>query len=77
MHFFRSEEHVKNWSRFDPETQDGIVPLKGLNELFSIEFFKRRLDPDYFVRQGEYIADFFPALKKIGKTGPFWLPPGM
>ena len=77
MHFFRSEEHLKSWAQFDPKNIDGMVPIRDLIELFSIKFFQKRLDPDYFLHQGEYIADFFPTLKKIGKTGPFWLPPGM
>lgn len=77
MHVFRSEEHLKNWAQFDSETQDGMVQLKDLVELFSIGFFQKRLEPDYFSHQGEYMADFFPTLKKIGKSGPFWIPPGM
>lgn len=74
MLFFRSEEHLRNWDRFDPETEDGIFPLPDLVKLFSIEFFRRRLDPDYVSRVPEYMGEFFATLKEIGKTGPFWLP---
>ena len=74
MHFFRSEEHLKNWAQFDPSTLDGMVPLKDLITLFSIEFFQKRLEPDYLSRLPEYMAGFFPALQQIGKTGSFWMP---
>jgi hypothetical protein len=74
MHFFRSEEHLKNWPHFDPSTREGMVPLKDLIALFSIDFFKKRLDPDYFSRLSEYIVGFFPMLQQIRKTGPFWIP---
>jgi hypothetical protein len=26
MNFFRPEEHIRNWIRFDPATADGIMP---------------------------------------------------
>jgi hypothetical protein len=74
MHFFRSEDHLKKWPHYKPETQEGIVPLSDLFKLFSINFFKKRLEPDYFLRVAEYMGDFFPALVQIGKTGPFWIP---
>ncbi|MFO7963633.1 MAG: hypothetical protein R6U50_06920 [Desulfobacterales bacterium] len=74
MHFFRSEEHLNNWAQFDPSTRDGIVPLTDLIALFSLDFFKRRLDPDYFSHLSEYMMGFIPRLQEIGKTGPFWLP---
>jgi hypothetical protein len=74
MHFFRSEEHLNNWTEFDPATRDGMVPLNDLVTLFSIEFFQKRLEPDYLSGLSEYIVGFFPALVQIGKTGAFWMP---
>ena len=74
MLFFRSEEHLRNWADFDAEKEDGIIPFPDLVKLFSIEFFRRRLDPDYISCMQEYLAEFFATLKEIGKTGPFWLP---
>ncbi len=35
MNLFRSEEHIRNWSRFDPAAEQGIVPLANLVQLFS------------------------------------------
>lgn len=74
MLFFRSEEHLRNWVDFNPETEEGIIPLPDLVKLFSIDFFRKRLEPDYISNMQEYIAGFFATLKEIGKTGPFWIP---
>jgi hypothetical protein len=76
MHFFRSEEHLEKWNQFDPATREGITPIQDLVDLFSIEFFQKRLEPDYFSHMNEYLMGFFPALIKIGKTGSFWMPQG-
>jgi hypothetical protein len=72
MTFFRSEEHLRNWAQFDPETKDGIIQLADLVKLFSSKLFRRRLDPDYLSRMREYGADFMSTLQEIGKVGPFW-----
>jgi len=74
MLFFRSEEHLRDWTDFDSEKEDGIIPLPDLVKLFSIEFFRRRLDADYVSRVPEYMGEFFATLKEIGKSGPFWVP---
>ena len=75
MNLFRSEEHLHNWSLFDPATEDGIIPLPDLVKLFSCELFRRRLDPDYFSQRLKYRTELFTALKEIGKIGPFWQQP--
>lgn len=75
MNFFRSEEHIRNWIRFDPTTEDGIVSLNDLVKLFSCEYFRRRLDPDYFSKRLEYRTEFLSTFKEIGKIGPFWQKP--
>ena len=72
MTFFRSEEHLRNWDQFDPATEEGIIPLNDLIQLFSGRMTRRRLDPDYFSHMHEYVVDFMVTLQKIGKTGPFW-----
>ena len=74
MVFFRSEEHLRNWADFSAEKEDGIIPLDDLLKLFSIEFFRRRLDVDYVSRIPEFMGEFFATLHEIGKTGPFWVP---
>ena len=72
MTFFRSEEHLRNWAQFDPSTEDGIIPLPDLVKLFSRNFFRRRLDPDYVSHIREYGPEFMSTLQEIGKTGPYW-----
>jgi hypothetical protein len=74
MVFFRSEEHLRNWADFTAEKEDGIIPLPDLVRLFSIDFFRKRLDADYVSRIPEYMGEFFATLHAIGKTGPFWVP---
>ena len=74
MHFFRSEEHLRNWADFSPEKEEGIISLPDLVRLFSPDFFRRRLDPDYISHMQEYIGGFLGTLAEIGKTGPYWLP---
>jgi hypothetical protein len=74
MHFFRSEEHLRNWADFSADKEEGTVPLPDLVKLFSCDFFRRRLDPDYISHMQEYAAGFLATLKEIGKTGPYWLP---
>jgi hypothetical protein len=73
MTFFRSEEHLRNWTQFDSSTGDGMIPLHDLMKLFSGQMFRRRLEPDYFSHMREYGADFISTLQGIGKTGPFWV----
>jgi hypothetical protein len=75
MHLFRSEGHVRNYDRFDPATDDGIIPLPDAVKLFSIQYFRRRMDPDYFSDRLNYRSEMFEVLKEIGKTGPFWRKP--
>ena len=75
MNFFRSEEHVRNWSHYDSETEDGLIPLNDLVKLFSCKYFRRRMDPNYFSNRLEYRAEFVSTLKEIGKTGAFWQKP--
>jgi len=75
MNLFRSEEHVRDSVHFDPATEDGIIPLLDLVKFFSCEYFRRRLDPDYFSQRLKYRTELFTTLKEIGKTGPFWEKP--
>ena len=75
MNLFRSEEHVRNWTRFEPETEDGIISLDDLVTLFSGSYFRKRLDPDWVSHSREYAIEMAGTLKKIGKTGPFWMRP--
>lgn len=72
MNLFRSEEHVRNWIGFKADTEEGINKLSDVAGLFSINFFTRRLDPDYASRMQEYMLELVGALKGMGS---FWHPP--
>jgi hypothetical protein len=76
MHLFRSEEDVRNWKGFKPGTEGGIVPLSQMLGLFSGNFFKRRMDPDYVSKMKEYEGEFLATIKEVGKERPFWMPKG-
>jgi hypothetical protein len=71
MNLFRSKEHVKKWSGFKAGTEEGILELPVLLELFSGDLFKRRLEPDYVSHFREYIDKFVAAVSGTGKK--FWL----
>jgi len=75
MNFFRSEEHVRNWARFDPATTEGIIPLLDLVKLFSGPYFRRRMDLDWVSRRQGYAREMIATMIEIGKTGPFWKKP--
>ena len=72
MNLFRSEEHIRGWSRFGKETEQGIVALESLVTLFSLDMFKKRLEPDYATRSRDYAKEFLAAVAELGKTRPFW-----
>jgi len=72
MNLFRSEEHVRNWSSYDPESADGIMPLADYATLFSTDLFRERLQPDYLLRLPQLMPQWFVGLAKLGKTGRFW-----
>jgi len=69
MNLFRSEEHTRNWSGFRADTAEGIIPLADLVQLFSGNYFRRRLDADWVSRSREYARELG---KEFAKRGPFW-----
>jgi hypothetical protein len=72
MNLFRSEEHIRNWKGYKPGTEGGIVALKDLAALFSLDFMRQRLDPDYVSRSGEHVGGFLSAVAEVAKKSPFW-----
>ena len=73
MHFFRSEEHLRNWAGFDEEKEGGIISLSDLVKLTSIDHFRKRLEPDY-ISHYLGIGEVMKRLQEIGKRDPYWLP---
>jgi len=47
MNLFRSEEHARNWARFNPEFEENLNPLTYWLERFAGERFRARSRPDY------------------------------
>ncbi len=74
MNLFRSEEHARNWSYYEPDSEDGIMPVADWARIFSGPLFRDRLHPDYLSRSGAGRAAFLQALADLGKTGDFWRP---
>ncbi len=72
MNLFQSEEHIRNWARFDPATEEGLLPLPDLAKAFSGNFFRKRLEPDYVSRSQEYLGKFLAEIAELAKTRPFW-----
>ena len=72
MNLFRSEEHIRNWAGFDPAAVEGIISLPDVAALFSGNFMRKRLEPDYVSRSREYLGEFFAKIAELAKTRPFW-----
>jgi hypothetical protein len=72
MNLFRSEEHVRKWSGFKLGTEEGLLPLLDMAEVFSGSLFTRRLDTDYVSHIHEYMMETGGLLKD---RGSFWEPP--
>ena len=75
MNLFRSEEHMRNWAQFNPDSAEASLPLNDEVTVFSTEAAKHRLDGDFISQwlrgQAGEIAE---AAQRLGKTGPFWTP---
>jgi hypothetical protein len=72
MTFFRSEEHLRNWAQFDAEKAGGIISLPDLVKLFSGNYFRRRMDPDYVSHMREYGQEMAVTLQGLDNAGSFW-----
>lgn len=60
MNLFRSEEHARNWSGFDPELATMLKPVAEWADIFANPFFRERARPDYitWTRSAEGQAAF-------------------
>ena len=72
MNLFRSEEHIRNWTRYDPAAEQGILPLENIVKVFSGKFMQKRLDPNYASHAQEYFGETVSVISEIAKTRPFW-----
>ncbi len=69
MNLFRSEEHIRNWSGFKADSEEGIIQLSDMVSIFSGNLFTRRLDADYVSHMKKYFLELIGALKD---KGAFW-----
>jgi hypothetical protein len=51
MNLFRSEEHARSWSGFDPAFEETLQPLASWVERFSAERQRARGATDYMSRR--------------------------
>ena len=74
MNLFRSEEHVRRWSLFNPASREGLIPLGDLASLFGTPSRRHLLDDDYlsfwYPRRYEERRQI---LESQGRATAFWL----
>ena len=75
MNLFACEENVFQWSQTDPDSGDGIRPLEDWAAVFSVDLFRKRLEPDYLEKMADYRGDMGTALRDRGMTGPWFFKP--
>jgi hypothetical protein len=73
MNLFRSEEHVRNWSLYDPISEEAIMPLADWDWAFGA-LSRNFLEPDRLARVPEFMGDYFARMAELGRTGSFWTP---
>jgi hypothetical protein len=75
MKLFRSEEHVRNWSGFRTGTDEGILTLPEVMQIFSSGLFTHRLDSNYVSRIHLYYEEVRQAFEKVAQGRAYWLIP--
>ena len=57
MNLFRSEEHARRWTAFQPRSEEGFITLPDLAGFFGTETRRHLLDADY-------LSTWYPRLVK-------------
>ena len=61
MNLFRSEENVRAWAAFDPQTEKAIKPVREWAAILAgLRITQRRLDKDFVEMSEEYINEGLP-----------------
>jgi len=71
----RSEEHIRNWGRYDPAAEQGILPLESIVKVFSGKFMQKRLDSNYVSHALEYFGETVSVISKLPRCVLFGRPP--
>ena len=73
MNFFRSEEHMRNWAQFNPDSADASLPLNDEVTWANVEATKHRLDGDFISQwANKQRGQRAEVAQRLGKTGHFW-----
>ena len=73
MNLFRSEEHMRNWAQFNPDSADGSLSLNDEMTWANVEATKHRLDGDFIsLWADKERSQRAEVAQRLGKTGPFW-----
>ena len=75
MNLFRSEEHVRRWTLFDPASEDGIRPVTEFAVLFGLPMFRERSALDYVQRLPALRDERLAAWERFAKGSTFWAVP--
>ena len=74
MNLFRSEEHARRWTQFNPASEVGFISLPELAGFFGTETRRHMLDADYLsVWFPKRAAERREYMARIGKAVPFWM----
>ena len=53
MNLFRSEEHVRSWTDYEPASREAMMPLASWVRVFQAPRYRARLDPDHLLTRFE------------------------
>ena len=74
MNLFRSEDHARRWTRFNPASEEGLMPLPHLGMLFGTPSRRNLLDDHYLsVWYPRRYEERRGVLESLGRATPFWL----
>ena len=74
MNLFRSEEHVRNWSGFKPETEAGNLTLADAIAIMSTPRHRDRLGGRYVSMAQELAPQFIERLLDVTNSTTYWNP---
>ena len=72
MNLFRSEEHIRRWSGFKNGTDEGILSLDSILEMFSTDFHVKKMSRNYVSCIKEYNLSFFEKVSEIKEKSFHW-----
>ena len=74
MNLFRSEEHVHNWSGFEPGSEAGMLTLADAAAIMSTPRHRDRLSGRYVSSAPELAPRFVERLLEVTNAAAFWDP---